>query len=164
MAVARRRVGRAAPAEPVHPAGPIADSVARPRGVPVPRRPAHVDAALPNPARKVTDGDLVSVGVTAAPGALRPAGGQAPRARCDAAGQRSDAPGAVGPAGQPGGWMTLNTATLAPLDTLPAVAPVPAHRIRDHRDRQGGFRSVGDLRQADGTGRRYGRLKELVTR
>ncbi|HEX2774824.1 MAG TPA: helix-hairpin-helix domain-containing protein, partial [Micromonosporaceae bacterium] len=49
------------------------------------------------------------------------------------------------------------------LDTLPGVGPVLAQRIIDHRDRHGGFRSVGDLRQVDGIGdTRYEQLKELV--
>ncbi|MGC4895215.1 helix-hairpin-helix domain-containing protein [Micromonospora sp. DT31] len=109
-----------------------------------------VDVALLNPARKVTDGELILVGVTAAPG--------------------QNGPGAAAGAGQPGGPsapagpVNLNTATLAQLDALPGVGPVLAQRILDHRDRQGGFRSVADLRQVDGIGdARYEQLKELVT-
>ncbi|MER5337208.1 helix-hairpin-helix domain-containing protein [Micromonospora sp. NPDC002717] len=109
-----------------------------------------VDVALLNPARKVTDGELILVGVAAAPGATPPPGaapGGAPGA----------APGA-------GGRLNLNTATLAQLDALPGVGPVLAQRILDHRDQQGGFRSVGDLRQVDGIGdARYEQLKDLVT-
>ncbi|MFG3423459.1 helix-hairpin-helix domain-containing protein [Micromonospora sp. NPDC048063] len=105
-----------------------------------------VDVALLNPARKVTDGELILVGVAAAPGAAPPPGG-APGA----------APGA-------GGRLNLNTATLAQLDALPGVGPVLAQRILAHRDQQGGFRSVGDLRQVDGIGdARYEQLKDLVT-
>jgi competence protein ComEA len=110
-----------------------------------------VDVALLNPARKVTDGELILVGVAAPPG--QPAA--APAAPGQPAG-----PGA--PAG--GGPVNLNTATLAQLDALPGVGPVLAQRILDHRDRNGGFRSVGDLRQVDGIGdARYEQLKELVT-
>ncbi|MEU5948332.1 ComEA family DNA-binding protein [Micromonospora sp. NPDC047465] len=109
-----------------------------------------VDVALLNPARKVTDGELILVGVAAAPGAAPPPGaapGGAPGA----------APGA-------GGRLNLNTATLAQLDALPGVGPVLAQRILAHRDQQGGFRSVGDLRQVDGIGdARYEQLKDLVT-
>ncbi|MFJ8833728.1 helix-hairpin-helix domain-containing protein [Micromonospora aurantiaca] len=108
-----------------------------------------VDVALLNPARKVTDGELILVGVTAPPGQAAPgpaAGGGAPGG--------SAAPGPV----------NLNTATLAQLDALPGVGPVLAQRILDHRDRNGGFRSVSDLRQVDGIGdARYEQLKELVT-
>ncbi|MFI6763222.1 helix-hairpin-helix domain-containing protein [Micromonospora sp. NPDC050417] len=107
-----------------------------------------VDVALLNLARKVIDGELILVGVSAPPGVAGPPAG--------AAGQP------VGPAG--GGKVNLNTATLAQLDTLPGVGPVLAQRILDHRDQRGGFRSVGDLRQVSGIGdARYEQLKELVT-
>ncbi|MBB5115699.1 ComEA family DNA-binding protein [Micromonospora echinospora] len=110
-----------------------------------------VDVALLNPARKVTDGELILVGVTAPPG---PAAGPA------AAG----AGGAPGGPPAPAGPVNLNTATLAQLDALPGVGPVLAQRILDHRDQHGGFRSVSDLRQVDGIGdARYEQLKELVT-
>ncbi|MCW6008035.1 ComEA family DNA-binding protein [Micromonospora sp. CPCC 205371] len=98
------------------------------------------DVALLNLARKVTDGELILVGVTAPPAQ----------------------PGGAGPT-QSGGKVNLNTATLAELDALPGVGPVLAQRILDHRDQHGGFRSVSDLRQVDGIGEaRYEQLKELV--
>lgn len=104
-----------------------------------------VDVALLNPARKVTDGELIVVGVTPPPvpnGAVDPAGG---------------APAAGGP-------LNLNTATLAQLDALPGVGPVLAQRILTYRDQHGGFKGVGDLRQVDGIGdARYEQLKDLVT-
>ncbi|SCL17504.1 competence protein ComEA [Micromonospora nigra] len=105
-----------------------------------------VDVALLNPARRLTDGELVLVGVTPPPGV--------------------PAVGGPVPGGQPGAGapVNLNTATLAQLDALPGVGPVLAQRILDHRDRQGGFRSVGDLRQVNGIGdARYEQLKDLVT-
>ncbi|WP_438841203.1 helix-hairpin-helix domain-containing protein [Actinoplanes auranticolor] len=106
-----------------------------------------VDVAPLNLARKVTDGELIMVGVTLAPGSAptAPAGPAAP--------------------GQPGaGPINLNTATLADLDTLPGVGPVLAQRILQARDAQGGFRAVSDLRQVSGIGAaRYEQLKELVT-
>jgi competence protein ComEA len=101
------------------------------------------DVSLLNLARKVVDGELILVGVTAAPD-----------------------PGGGGQLGAPasGGKVNLNTATLAQLDALPGVGPVLAQRILDHRDRHGGFRAVSDLRQVDGIGdARYEQLKELVT-
>ncbi|MEU8424966.1 ComEA family DNA-binding protein [Micromonospora sp. NPDC048835] len=105
-----------------------------------------VDVALLNPARKVTDGELIVVGVTPPPlpgGAIGPAAGGAAAA---------------------GGPLNLNTATLAQLDALPGVGPVLAQRILTHRDQHGGFKSVGDLRQVDGIGdARYEQLKDLVT-
>ncbi|MEH0939037.1 ComEA family DNA-binding protein [Micromonospora psammae] len=107
-----------------------------------------VDVALLNPARKVADGELILVGVAAPPGQPAPPGG----------------PPAAGGAPGPGGLLNLNTATLAQLDALPGVGPVLAQRILTHRDQQGGFRSVGDLRQVDGIGdARYEQLKDLVT-
>lgn len=108
------------------------------------------DVAFLNLARKVTDGELILVGVTAPPGALDAAGGPA-------GGPAGPAPGAGPP-------INLNTATLTQLDSLPGVGPVLAQRILDHRQRHGPFRSVGDLRQVDGIGEaRYEQLKELVT-
>ncbi|WP_245722268.1 ComEA family DNA-binding protein [Micromonospora matsumotoense] len=110
-----------------------------------------VDVALLNPARKLTDGELILVGVTAPPGGTGPDGAAA-------------GPAAAPPGGVPSGRVNLNTATLAQLDALPGVGPVLAQRILTHRDQQGGFRSVGDLRQVDGIGdARYEQLKDLVT-
>lgn len=107
-----------------------------------------VDTSLLNLARKVADGELILVGVTAPPGVGGPAG----------------ALSGAGGAGTNGEKINLNTATLTQLDTLPGVGPVLAQRILDHRQRHGGFRSVGDLRQVDGIGdHRYQELKDLVT-
>ncbi|MDT4991638.1 MAG: competence protein ComEA [Actinoplanes sp.] len=105
-----------------------------------------VDVALLNLARKVVDGELILIGVSAPPGvAMAPA-----------------VPGAAG--GAPHGPVNLNTATLADLDTLPGVGPVLAQRILAARDAQGGFRSVSDLRKVDGIGdSRYEQIKDLVT-
>ncbi|ROT27140.1 ComEA family DNA-binding protein [Micromonospora sp. HM5-17] len=107
-----------------------------------------VDVALLNLARKVTDGELILVGVTPPPGAAPPG---------VAAGGGTVAPGT-------GGKVNLNTATVAQLDALPGVGPVLAQRIVEHRERIGGFRSVSDLRQVNGIGdARYEELKDLVT-
>ncbi|MEV2238905.1 helix-hairpin-helix domain-containing protein [Micromonospora sp. NPDC049891] len=111
-----------------------------------------VDVAMLNPARRISDGELILVGVPApsvAPG-VPPSG---------------TLPGS-GPGGEPGtgGRVNLNTATSAQLETLPGVGPVLAQRIIEHRDQHGGFRSVGDLRQVNGIGdARYEQLKDLVT-
>jgi competence protein ComEA len=101
------------------------------------------DAALLNLARRVTDGELIVVGVTPPPGVAESGSG-----------------GVQSGAGAP---VNLNTATLAQLDGLPGVGPVLAQRILDYRERHGGFRSVGELRQVDGIGdARYEQLKDLV--
>ena len=109
------------------------------------------DIALLNLARKVTDGELILVGVTAPPGAAgdAPPGGSTGGSTSGAAA---------------GGKVNLNTATLAQLDSLPGVGPVLAQRILDHRDKNGPFRTVSDLRQVEGIGdTRYEQLKDLVT-
>jgi competence protein ComEA len=109
-----------------------------------------------NLARKVTDGELILVGVTPPPG--MPGAGAG-----GAAGGGAPPGGAAGPA-EPGGPVNLNTATLTELDTLPGVGPVLAQRIVDHRERHGAFRAVDDLRQVDGIGEtRFEQLKALVT-
>lgn len=102
------------------------------------------DVAFLNLARKVSDGELVVVGVTPPPGA----GG----------GSATD-PGAGG-----AGVVNLNTATMDQLQTLPGVGPVLAQRILDYRQAHGGFRSVSELRQVSGIGdARFAQLKDLVT-
>ncbi|MEO3744916.1 ComEA family DNA-binding protein [Plantactinospora sp. B5E13] len=107
-----------------------------------------VDMASLNLARKVADGELILVGVTPPPGAAGPAG------------DGSSSATGIGPAEK----VNLNTATAAQLDALPGVGPVLAQRIVDHRERSGGFRAVGDLRQVTGIGdARYEDLKDLVT-
>ncbi|MEU8004118.1 ComEA family DNA-binding protein [Catellatospora sp. NPDC049111] len=100
------------------------------------------DLSAVNLARKVTDGELIAIGVPGVVGAEGPAAG-------------------VGPGAGP---VNLNTATLAQLDALPGVGPVLAQRILDHRARHGDFRSVGDLRQVEGIGEsKFAQLKDLVT-
>ncbi|MCW2143388.1 competence protein ComEA [Actinoplanes cyaneus] len=106
-----------------------------------------VDVSTLNLARKVTDGELIMVGVAVPPGVTT-----------------APAPAGTGAAGAGGGLINLNTATLADLDKLPGVGPVLAQRILDARDAQGGFRAVTDLRKVDGIGdARYEQLKDLVT-
>jgi competence protein ComEA len=113
------------------------------------------DTALLNLARKVSDGELIVVGIPAPAGVqgAGPAGSGAPGAS-----------GQTAAAGQPGGKVNLNTAALAELDSLPGVGTVLAQRILAYRDGHGGFRSVAELRQVEGIGdARYEQLKELVT-
>lgn len=84
-----------------------------------------------NLARKISDGELIAVGIPPPP----------------------DVPAGAGtePAGG-GGKVNLNTATAAQLESLPGVGPVLAQRIVDYRDRHGAFTSVGELRNVSGIG------------
>ncbi|MGW5638121.1 helix-hairpin-helix domain-containing protein [Streptomyces sp. NPDC003832] len=96
-----------------------------------------------NRARFLVDGEQVLVGA--------PAAAQGPAAP----------PGA--PGAGPAAPVSLNTATAEQLDTLPGVGPVLAQHIIDHRTRNGGFRSVAELREVNGIGeRRFADLRTLV--
>jgi competence protein ComEA len=92
------------------------------------------DLSQLNLAKKVSDGELIAIGVAVA----------------------------SGPAA--GGLVDLNTATVAQLQTLPGVGPVLAQRIVDYRDQHGGFGTVADLQKVSGIGdSRYNDLKNRVT-
>ncbi|MEV3991176.1 ComEA family DNA-binding protein [Streptomyces sp. NPDC049837] len=97
-----------------------------------------------NRARVLMDGEQVVVGAPPGP-----------------AGQVTS--GASGPGGDAGGPVSLNTATVEQLDTLPGVGPVLAQHIVDYRTSHGGFRSVDELREVNGIGeRRFADLQPLV--
>jgi competence protein ComEA len=76
---------------------------------------------------------------------------------------RSSGPAATDPL-PPGARLNLNTATSAQLDALPGIGPAYAQRILDHRERNGPFRTVQQLRDArvipNAT---YDRIKDLIT-
>jgi competence protein ComEA len=102
------------------------------------------DLSQINLARKLADGELISVGVAG---------------NATAGGGPTEGGGSTA-----GGRVNLNTATLAQLDALPGVGAVLAQRILEYRERHGGFRSVTELRQVDGIGEaRFQELKDLVT-
>ncbi|BDH03850.1 ComEA family DNA-binding protein [Streptomyces seoulensis] len=102
-----------------------------------------------NRARFLVDGEQIVVGASGVPvpGVPAPVG-----------------PGVAGLAGgAPTAPVSLGTATVEQLDTLPGVGPVLAQRIIDYRTRHGGFRSVDELRQVDGIGdRRFSDLRARV--
>ncbi|MFI5804625.1 helix-hairpin-helix domain-containing protein [Streptomyces sp. NPDC051561] len=97
-----------------------------------------------NRARVLTDGEQVVVG---GPAPAAPAVG-----------------GGAGPGGaSPTAPVSLNSATVEQLDTLPGVGPVLARHIVDYRTQHGGFRSVEELREVNGIGdRRFTDLQQLV--
>ncbi|MFF5344888.1 helix-hairpin-helix domain-containing protein [Streptomyces althioticus] len=96
-----------------------------------------------NRARFLVDGEQLTVGGPAPAAAAAPAG--------------------TGAAAGPTAPVSLNTATVDQLDTLPGVGPVLAQHILDYRTRNGGFRSVDELREVNGIGdRRFADLRDLV--
>lgn len=104
-----------------------------------------------NRARFLVDGEQVVVGGPA------PAAG--PAVPGSAAGGASGSGGAPGPTAP----VSLSTATVDQLETLPGVGPVLAQHIVDYRTRHGGFRSVDQLREVNGIGdRRFADLRPLV--
>ncbi|MFG2134386.1 helix-hairpin-helix domain-containing protein [Streptomyces sp. NPDC048751] len=104
-----------------------------------------------NRARFLVDGEQVLVGGSAAAPGVAPGPG--------GAGPAGGAPGGAAPATP----VSLNTATVDQLDTLPGVGPVLAQHIVDYRTRNGGFRSIDELREVNGIGeRRFADLRNLV--
>jgi len=89
-----------------------------------------VDASTLNMARVLTDGEQILVGVEPVAG-----------------------PSAAGTAASGGSArISLGTATLEQLDTLPGIGPVTAQAIIDHRTEHGPFTSVDDLLDVKGIG------------
>jgi competence protein ComEA len=101
-----------------------------------------------NRARFLVDGEQVVVGT--------PAGPEAPPGPATGPLSGPTGPGPVAP-------VSLSTATVDQLDTLPGVGPVLAQHIIDYRAQHGGFRSVDELREVKGIGdRRFTDLRDLV--
>ena len=96
---------------------------------------ARANTAAVNLAAKVTDGQQIVVPerVAAVPSAAAPAS-------------------SGGSAAAPAAPVSLNSATLEQLDTLPGVGPSTAQKILDWRTQNGGFASVDDLAQIPGIG------------
>ncbi|MFC9857560.1 MULTISPECIES: helix-hairpin-helix domain-containing protein [unclassified Streptomyces] len=100
-----------------------------------------------NRARVLMDGEQVVVGPAAVPSGSGTTGGGGPAA------------GHAGPTAP----VSLNTATMDQLETLPGVGPVLAQHIVDYRTEHGGYRSVDELREVNGIGdRRFADLQPLV--
>ena len=116
----------------------VADAVAAAGGA-----SPGADVAALNLARLLVDGEQVRV---PAPGEVvpRPGGGVA------ASGGAGGPGGSGDPAG--GGQISLSTADVATLDTLPGIGPVLAQRIVDWRTANGRFTSVDELGEVSGIG------------
>ncbi|WP_203616364.1 ComEA family DNA-binding protein [Streptomyces sp. SID13726] len=125
----------------------VADALRAAGGV----RPGTNTDAL-NRARFLVDGEQVIVGGAVAPAVGGPVAG-------GSAGSGAGGMAGAGPAAP----VSLNTATVDQLDTLPGVGPVLAQHIVDYRTQHGGFRSVDELREVNGIGdRRFADLRNLV--
>jgi competence protein ComEA len=106
-----------------------------------------------NRARFLVDGEQVVVGAPA------------PAATPGIGSGSTTTGGSTGSAagGAPAAPVSLSTATVDQLDTLPGVGPVLAQHIVDYRTQHGGFRSVDELREVNGIGdRRFADLRNLV--
>jgi competence protein ComEA len=72
--------------------------------------------------------------------------------------------GGAGEAPSASAPLDLNAATQAQLEALPGIGPSLARAIIQERDREGGFKTVEDLRRVRGIGDvRFAQLRELVT-
>jgi competence protein ComEA len=73
------------------------------------------------------------------------------------------APGAGATAAAAGAQVSLATATVEQLDALDGIGPTLAERILAFRDREGGLRSLEQLREIEGIGeKRFEALKEAL--
>jgi len=112
------------------------------------------DLARVNLARVLADGEQVQV----------PAPGDPDPAVAGPGGAGSGASGTAGGAAGGSRPVSVNTADLAGLDTLPGVGPVLAQRILDWRAEHGRFTSVDELGEVSGIGEKLlAQLRPLVT-
>lgn len=111
------------------------------------------DLAAVNLARVLVDGEQVVVPkpgeVVSGTGAV---GGSGGRSAGPATGGAAGSAGGGAGTGSGGGMVSLNSADLSSLDTLPGVGPVLAQRILDWRTEHGRFTSVEELGEVSGIG------------
>ncbi len=61
------------------------------------------------------------------------------------------------------GKVNINTADAAELERLPGIGPTLAERILAYRERNGGFKSIEELKKVSGIGdKKFGELRDLV--
>jgi competence protein ComEA len=113
-----------------------------------------------NMAQRVTDGEQIIVGISAAPGQPAAMGSSISSGATVAP---TEAPSTAGTTPAPGGLVDLNAATVEELDTLPGIGPVTAAAIIAWRDANGRFTSIDQLGDVDGIGpARLEKLRDLV--
>jgi competence protein ComEA len=106
------------------------------------------DLSTINLARRVRDGEVVTILELPASGKASPTVASVDDASIDASHPR----------------ININTATAEELDVLPGVGEVTAARIIAHRDQNGPFRTVDDLIQVEGIAdRTIDAFRDMVT-
>ena len=113
----------------------VADAIAAAGGLSTAAAPGEL-----NLAQVLADGVQLKIGTRSHPGGWI-------RGADDST---STAPG--GPSGGDSAKVSLNSATLDQLDTLPGVGPVTAQKILDWRKAHGRFTAVTELQEVDGIG------------
>jgi competence protein ComEA len=107
----------------------------------------HKEIAMLDLAARVGDGQLLLVGVKSAP----------PDGTAASTADGTSTEGSAGP-------VSLSTATIDELETLPGVGPVTAQKIIDWRTSHNGFTTIAQLQGVPGIGpARYAELSPLVT-
>lgn len=116
----------------------VADAIAAAGGLTGSANPGELNLAA-----VVADGSQVVIGTSSKP-----------RGEVRVAEEAQGGSGASGGSGVGGGSapVSLNTATLAQLDSLPGIGPVTAQKILDWREQHGGFKAVSELQEVDGIG------------
>ncbi|HEX2233581.1 MAG TPA: ComEA family DNA-binding protein [Thermoleophilaceae bacterium] len=112
------------------------------------------DVSAVNLAARVEDGQQI----------VLPRAGAAGAGAATASGAPGGAPGAPASSGAgAGAKLSLAQASQAQLEELDGIGPTLAKRILEYRDANGGFRSLGELKEVEGIGvKRFQSLSEAV--